>query len=276
MRLKVLIFVLLTNHYFKCKAIKLTFNQGERKHFISYFTPLNPINITCEAGENFSISNSKIFYNNKEIPNYKIRREDNSLILIIPNFVPDTPESAFECVFNNKITKKTKSLKVIFYKMCTINQCLNGGTCFVQGNVEFCQCPYEYHGTLCENFVPDLNIFGIIYKNGMQLPASTIATLFLLLLVLIGVGIFWYVTTYTKWGVKKIHQFYLKRHKAIVLNNEDENVKNINETIIMDESNYDLAINNKHFEEGTPFIDDPGQNYDNLNFKVCHSMSQMK
>uniref|UniRef100_A0A0K0ELA1 EGF-like domain-containing protein n=1 Tax=Strongyloides stercoralis TaxID=6248 RepID=A0A0K0ELA1_STRER len=275
MHLKVLIFVLVTNLHLECRTIKLTFNQEEENQIISYFHKLDKVNITCEAGQGFNLEKSKILYNNKEIPSKYISRLKNSTILVIQNFVPNLPESTFECVFENNNTKKARSLKVIFYKMCTINQCLNGGTCFVQGNVEFCQCPYEYHGSFCEKFIPDINLFGIFLKNGKQLPASTIAAISLLIILLLCIFIFWYVTTYTKWGVKKIHKFYLKRHQTIVMDTVHVEVKNKNETIKMDESNYDLAINNKN-EDETPFIDDPGQNYDNLNSKVCQNMSQMK
>ncbi|CEF60691.1 Epidermal growth factor-like domain and Immunoglobulin-like fold domain-containing protein [Strongyloides ratti] len=275
MHLKVLIFVLVTNLHLECRTIKLTFNQEEGNQVISYFHNLDKINITCEAGQGFTLEESKILYNNKEIPSRYISRQKNSTTLIIQNFVPNSPESKFECVLKNTFDNKTKSLKVIFYKMCTINQCLNGGTCFVQGNVEFCQCPYEYHGTFCEKFIPDINLFGIFYKNGMQLPASTIVTLLLLIIIILCIFIFWYITTYTKWGVKKIHKFYLKRHRTVVMDTVNVEVKDKNETIKMDESNYDLAINNK-IEDETPFIDDPGQNYDNLNPKVCQSMYQMK
>uniref|UniRef100_A0A0N5BVK8 EGF-like domain-containing protein n=1 Tax=Strongyloides papillosus TaxID=174720 RepID=A0A0N5BVK8_STREA len=275
MHLKVLIFVLLTNLYLQCKTIKLTFNQEEGYKVISYFHNLNRLNITCEAGQGFTLDDLKILYNNKYIPSRYISREKNSTTLVVKNFVPDKSESTFECILDNNITRKSKTLKIIFYKMCTINQCLNGGTCFVQGNVEFCQCPYEYHGTFCEKFVPDINFFGILYKNGMQLPATTVAAILLLVIILLCIFIFWYITTYTKWGVEKIHKFYLKRHKAVVIDTINVEVKDKKETILMDESNYDLAINDKT-EDETPFIDDPVQNYDNLNPKVCQSMSQRK
>uniref|UniRef100_A0AC35U693 EGF-like domain-containing protein n=1 Tax=Rhabditophanes sp. KR3021 TaxID=114890 RepID=A0AC35U693_9BILA len=226
----------------------------------------DPLTIVCSIDDfNYSSHNISLYINSKFVPYQNLRKEYNRIVYSVHNFIPTSGATLYECKSWNKNAGSEEVIQLHVYEMCKHSICLNGGSCIIKKGLQYCKCPPEYNGNLCQDYNPD-------------------------------------IMTFTDAGITRTHQFFtgLVHKKGLRLRNsfishpeitvfqqiekKDEQTETSN-SILVGENNYELVLNPMKNEESTrlllteeeqtqvQFIDAPENNYDNLNPNVKPHLS---